>query len=397
MLPPFLTLLIARISIDRDPTGHTVMGLPAGPDFHARSGKRTIGRLSSISLSLLVLVTTLLSAPVAAGTVEDWDCSPFDSWEWAQSAFEQAERASEDEWQSPIIDCDHLPRGPAPAHWMEAIPTRATGAIVTRVIDGDTIEVLIIDEEGLAVGELLPVRLVLIDTPETRDPRKPVECFGQEATEWVRELLDRPETVWLEVDVSDTDQFNRLLRYVWFELENGQIYLLNEAIARSGFGVLSTYPPDVALVDEIRDAERFAYAHGLGLWEACGGSNVPLAETTPPELDEPPVLPTVVEDGEPGSIEEGTASFIELRALSSPVPRGSNAYVEIETSPGTSCTITVTYKSGPSAAQGLEPMRADATGRVAWSWTVGTSTTPGEWPITIQCNGQILETAFEVI
>ena len=77
---------------------------------------------------------------------------------------------------------------------------------VTRVVDGDTIEI-----EG---GE--KVRYIGIDTPETVDPRKPVQCFGVEASKKNKEMVEG-KMVRLEKDITDKDKYNRLLRYVWLD------------------------------------------------------------------------------------------------------------------------------------------------------------------------------------
>ncbi len=76
---------------------------------------------------------------------------------------------------------------------------------------------------------------------------------------------------------------------------------------------------------------------------------------------------------------------IEITSLTSPVSPGTDARLEIQTTPGAECAITVVYKSGPSRARGLEPKVADAGGQIAWVWRVGTNTTPGTWPIFIEC------------
>lgn len=89
--------------------------------------------------------------------------------------------------------------------------------------------------------------------------------------------------------------------------------------------------------------------------------------------------------------------FITVR---SPVPHGGQGLVTIQTNPGTHCTISVIYKSGPSHAVGLAPQTADARGNITWTWKVGTRTTPGTWPIIVECGrGEITRTqaAFEVI
>ena len=69
--------------------------------------------------------------------------------------------------------------------------------------------------------------------------------------------------------MSDRDRFDRLLRYVWLDFGAGEVYLVNEVMARSGFAAQSTFPPDVKYEEEIRAAARFAREHGYGLWSGC--------------------------------------------------------------------------------------------------------------------------------
>jgi hypothetical protein len=91
---------------------------------------------------------------------------------------------------------------------------------------------------------------------------------------------------------------------------------------------------------------------------------------------------------------------ITLVKLSSPVRPGDGASITIQTAPKATCLITVRYKSGPSRARGLGPQEADVQGSVAWTWRVGSRTTPGRWPITVTCSSGgrqgTLETAFVV-
>ncbi len=107
-------------------------------------------------------------------------------------------------------------------------------ALVTRVVDGDTIVL----ESGKTV------RFVGMDTPETVDPRRPVGCFGKEASNETKSLLTGKVVV-LQKDVSDVDKFGRILRYVFLPLDNGQILFVNDYLVREGFAKVYTYPPDV--------------------------------------------------------------------------------------------------------------------------------------------------------
>ncbi|MDP9358831.1 MAG: thermonuclease family protein, partial [Chloroflexota bacterium] len=86
----------------------------------------------------------------------------------------------------------------------DKIPEGAERAKVVSVVDGDTIKV------ERANSQTKTVRLLLIDTPETRDPNDPVECYGAEATKRTKVMLPKGRTVYLEKDVSDTDRYKRL-------------------------------------------------------------------------------------------------------------------------------------------------------------------------------------------
>ncbi len=124
---------------------------------------------------------------------------------------------------------------------------------VTRVIDGDTIE--------LANGRR--VRYIGIDTPETVDPRKPVECYGREAKA-ENERLVLGKKVRLEKDVSETDRYGRLLRYVYVE-----DVFVNDYLVRYGFAHAVTYPPDIKLQERFQEAQREARENNRGLWAGC--------------------------------------------------------------------------------------------------------------------------------
>lgn len=125
--------------------------------------------------------------------------------------------------------------------------------IVSRVIDGDTIE--------LQNGE--KVRYIGIDTPETVDPRKAVECYGKEASLKNKELVEGKE-VRLVKDVSERDKYGRLLRYVYV----GDVFI-NEKLVAEGYAHASTYPPDVAHSQLFLEKERLAREKKLGLWDKC--------------------------------------------------------------------------------------------------------------------------------
>lgn len=130
-------------------------------------------------------------------------------------------------------------------------------ARVVRVVDGDTIVV----DRGRGEERL---RYIGVDTPESVDPRQPVEWLGREAAEANRLLVEGRE-VTLERDVSERDQFDRLLRYVWLR-DDGDWLLVNLELVRRGFAQVVTYPPDVRHVDRLLDAQDEAREGAVGLW-----------------------------------------------------------------------------------------------------------------------------------
>ena len=129
-------------------------------------------------------------------------------------------------------------------------------ARVTRVIDGDTIEVNL-------GGATYKVRYIGIDTPETVHPSEPVECFGKEASDKNSELVEG-KIVRLEKDVSETDKYGRLLRYVWV----GGIFV-NDYLVRQGYAYAYTYPPDVKYAEQFAEAQIEARENNRGLWAIC--------------------------------------------------------------------------------------------------------------------------------
>lgn len=124
--------------------------------------------------------------------------------------------------------------------------------LVTRVVDGDTIEI----DGGTKV------RLIGIDTPETVDPNRPVGCYGKEASDFTKSQLVGKQ-VRLEKDVSETDKYGRLLRYVWIGDS-----LFNKKLVEEGYAQVSTYPPDVKYQEIFLTAQTNARNGNKGLWVA---------------------------------------------------------------------------------------------------------------------------------
>lgn len=147
----------------------------------------------------------------------------------------------------------------------EVLGTKEEQVFVTKVIDGDTFEI----EDGRKV------RMIGIDTPETVDPRRVDGCFGKQASEHTKELLEGKRVKLLR-DVSNTDHFGRLLRYVYVEDQ-----FINKLLVWDGYAVARSYPPDIRQQTELREAERQARFDKKGLWgEACAGQKLPKSDST---------------------------------------------------------------------------------------------------------------------
>lgn len=183
----------------------------------------------------------------------------------------------------------------------EAVPAGAlepTGATqearVVRVVDGDTIVVQL-------DGRDFKVRYIGVNTPETVAPNTPVQWMGPEASAANRSLVEG-RTVVLEKDVSETDRYGRLLRYVWLHEPTGWVFV-NLELLRRGFAQVSTFPPDVKYADTVYlEAQRQARAAGVGLWGPRPSTPAPTRSTPappPPTAAPPPPAATACDPSYP--------------------------------------------------------------------------------------------------
>lgn len=129
---------------------------------------------------------------------------------------------------------------------------------VTSFNDGDTITVDMAGREE-------KIRMIGVDTPETEDPRKPVQCYGRAASAYTKNLIGN-QPVRLEADPENTnrDRYNRLLRYVY--LADGR--LVNSEIIRAGYGFAYTSFPFQKSA-EFKQHETEARQASRGLWNEC--------------------------------------------------------------------------------------------------------------------------------
>ncbi|MHB0976459.1 MAG: thermonuclease family protein [Candidatus Aquicultorales bacterium] len=146
-------------------------------------------------------------------------------------------------------------------------------ATVTEVTDGDTVKVSL-------KGKPEKVRLIGIDTPETKDPSEPVEPYGQEASDFTtRELSGKK--VFLELDVEERDKYGRLLAYVWIEEPSSdkgpdvRALMFNAKLLLEGYAQLLTIPPDVKYVDYFTKFQTEAREDSRGLWRLSPTSQEP--------------------------------------------------------------------------------------------------------------------------
>ena len=133
--------------------------------------------------------------------------------------------------------------------------------VVDFVIDGDTIDI----EIG---GRHERVRLIGIDTPETYVEDGPPECYGPEASEFMRTLLPVGTEVRLTRDVVGRDDYGRLLAYVYRRDDD---LFVNEAIVAAGYARPMTIRPNDAYSPRFVAQATAAEAADLGLWRACAG------------------------------------------------------------------------------------------------------------------------------
>lgn len=147
---------------------------------------------------------------------------------------------------------------PGPSSGEQAAGTRA-GLVTTveRIVDGDTLYLADLDER---------LRLIGIDTPETRHPDRGVECFGRRAAAHLADLVPPGTAVRVVFDVERRDRYGRPLGYL-YRAEDDRF--VNRAMVADGYARVSTVPPNVARAEVLRAAERRARAAGRGLWTAC--------------------------------------------------------------------------------------------------------------------------------
>ena len=147
---------------------------------------------------------------------------------------------------------------------------------VVKVVDGDTLTIAI-------EGKNVTLRLIGLDTPETVDPRKPVQCFGREASEKAKQLLSGT-SVRIETDPSqgELDKYGRLLAYVYAPTSSKpEGILVNEYMIREGYGHEYTYNLPYKYQAQFNEAEGLAREEKKGLWADGACQNTAETSTKP--------------------------------------------------------------------------------------------------------------------
>lgn len=186
-------------------------------------------------------------------------------------------------------------------------PAASQAAEVVAVVDGDTIDVRM-------DGRTQRVRLILVDTPEVFGA---TDCFGPEASAFTKRTLPAGSRLSLEKDVSETDRFGRLLRYVY--LADGR--MLNEVLVAEGYAQVATFPPDVKHLERMTAAQRGAREGQKGLWSSCRAT--PTATSSPaaggpaiaPRGNCSPSYPTVCIPPSPPDLDCGQITFRRFQVL----------------------------------------------------------------------------------
>ncbi len=180
---------------------------------------------------------------------------------------------------------------------------------VVSVVDGDTVDVEV-------DGERLRLRLIGLNTPESVDPRRPVQCFGREASAQAKALL-AGQSVRLESDPSQSEQdrYGRLLRYLW--LADGRLF--NLEMIHQGYAHEYTYSVPYKYQSAFREAEAAAHAAERGFWSAdtCAGDTArpagPPPTATPSNCD--PAYPDVCIPSPPPDLDCGDIPDRAFRVL----------------------------------------------------------------------------------
>jgi micrococcal nuclease len=141
----------------------------------------------------------------------------------------------------------------------ESLTASPNSATLKGVVDGDTIDIAI-------GGKTERVRLIGINTPETKHPTKGVECYGPEASAYSEQLLPKGTKLRVERDVEARDKYGRLLLYVY--IANSNVFV-NMDLVMNGYARPMVFEPNTAHKADFAQAATQAELRNVGLWQAC--------------------------------------------------------------------------------------------------------------------------------
>ena len=265
-------------------------------------------------LRILFLATLCITATLMVTTgagAQDLDCSDFDSQEEAQ---EELDADSDDpnrlDLDSDGKACESLPSSPEPAEEETDEEEAEYDETVTveRIVDGDTIRI------DPAVDDIDEVRLIGIDTPETKDPDCDVQPYGPEALTFTRDEL-QGEEVGLEFDEDRVDRYDRLLAYVYLDDE-----MFNETLLEEGYAQVYIVSPNDRYEERFEEAQEAAQDEELGIWglasseqdqladrgNGIGGEECSSMANTPPPPPPPPPPPASTPSADEPDLDELT-------------------------------------------------------------------------------------------
>lgn len=130
---------------------------------------------------------------------------------------------------------------------------------IHKVVDGDTVDIDI-------NGNTERVRLIGVNTPETKHPTKPIECFGPEASAYLTQLLPKGTHVRIERDIEARDRYGRMLLYLYRESDN---LFINLDLVLRGYGTPMSIDPNTFHRNDFVHAAALAETTNVGLWQAC--------------------------------------------------------------------------------------------------------------------------------
>lgn len=141
----------------------------------------------------------------------------------------------------------------------QSTPENLHEATFIRVVDGDT---LIADIDGKEEY----IRLILVDTPETKHPNKGVEPYGHESSEFMEKNFKPGDSIHLEYGPEKRDIYDRILAYVY--TKNKEMF--NELLLERGLARVAVFPPNDRYVERFRELEAKAAREEVGIWSIDG-------------------------------------------------------------------------------------------------------------------------------